>query len=74
MAKVSDFGLIKVVHEKDYYQEEESISLPIRWMSMESMQCCVFTTQTDVVCMRQYTIWYTCLEVKVKVTNFTYRL
>ena len=61
---MSDFGLTKEVHGKDYYQEEDkSISLPIRWMSIESIECSIFTTQTNVVCMTQAAVQYSLLNL-----------
>ena len=52
MVKVSDFRLTKDVSEADYFRTEDSSKpLPIRWMSIESIQYGVFTTKSDVVCL-----------------------
>ncbi len=48
--KVSDFGLTRDVYSKDYYRvEDKTRGLPIRWMSLESIQQSVFSIQSDVV-------------------------
>ena len=51
MVKVSDFGLAKDVHDTDYYKVEDTstTALPIRWMSIESIQNGIFTAQSDMV-------------------------
>ena len=52
MVKVSDFGLTKDVDKRDYYRvETKSKPLPIRWMSLEAIQCGFFSSKSDVVCM-----------------------
>ena len=50
IVKVSDFGLSRDVYEKDYYTvENTNRCLPVRWMSIESIQFSTFTTESDVV-------------------------
>ncbi|XP_029678352.1 proto-oncogene tyrosine-protein kinase ROS-like isoform X2 [Formica exsecta] len=44
--KIGDFGLAKDIYEDGYYQEERS--LPIRWMSPESLVDGIFNSQSDV--------------------------
>ena len=51
LVKVSDFGLTKDVHERDYYIVGDKCNpLPIRWMSLEAIQYSVFSTKNDIVC------------------------
>ncbi|XP_070166803.1 protein sevenless-like isoform X2 [Polyergus mexicanus] len=44
--KIGDFGLARDIYEDDYYQEERS--LPVRWMSPESLVDGIFNSQSDV--------------------------
>ena len=46
MAKVSDFGLARKVSDTENRPEQ---ALPVRWMSVESIEHDVFTPQSDVV-------------------------
>ncbi|XP_077993209.1 uncharacterized protein LOC144447178 [Glandiceps talaboti] len=49
IVKISDFGLSRDLHEKDYYSSmDKSIKLPVKWMAPESFRRRVFTTKTDV--------------------------
>ena len=48
--KVADFGLARAMKEgKDYYRMNQVLSLPIRWMALESLIDFVFTFKSDVV-------------------------
>ena len=47
-AKLSDFGLARGVHEKDYYKVTARTTLPVRWMAPESLLYGKFTTASDV--------------------------
>ena len=50
VVKVSDFGLAGDMYTSDYYRvEDNSIGLPIRWMSTEAIQKGTFSTPSDVV-------------------------
>ena len=47
--KVADFGLSKHVVSKDYYKTENSMQvMPIKWMSIESLEKGIYNTKTDV--------------------------
>jgi hypothetical protein len=46
--KVADFGLAKVIQEKDYYKVAGRAVLPVRWMAPESLLFGVFTSASDV--------------------------
>ena len=51
LIKISDFGMTKDIHERDYHRvEDKSKPLPIRWMSLEAIHYSVFCTKSDVVC------------------------
>ena len=47
-AKLSDFGLARGVHEKDYYKVVAQTALPVRWMAPESLLYGKFTSASDV--------------------------
>ena len=47
-AKLSDFGLARGVHEKDYYKIAQKTALPVRWMAPESLLYGKFTSASDV--------------------------
>ena len=47
-AKLSDFGLARGVHEKDYYKVVAKTALPVRWMAPESLLYGKFTSASDV--------------------------
>ena len=52
VVKISDFGLTKDVHNKDYYKSEDTNKpIPIRWMSVEACQLRQFTLESDVACI-----------------------
>ena len=47
-AKLSDFGLARGVHEKNYYRVTGQTTLPVRWMAPESLLYGIFTSASDV--------------------------
>ncbi len=49
--KVSDFGLAEDIYSQNYFHQSTSGStkLPIKWMSIESINQGKFTDKTDVV-------------------------
>ena len=48
VVKISDFGLAKYIEYKDYYKNEKQGPLPIKWLSIETLDCGVYTIQSDV--------------------------
>ena len=46
--RVSDFGLSKYVEYKNYYKNEKVKPLPIKWLSIETLDEGVYTCQSDV--------------------------
>lgn len=48
MVKISDFGLAKYVEYKDYYKNEKMGPLPVKWLSLETLEDGVYTCQSDV--------------------------
>ena len=50
LVKISDFGLTRDTQESEYYRVlDKTREMPVRWMSLESLQDGIFTTQSDVV-------------------------
>jgi len=47
-AKLSDFGLARGVHEKDYYKVVAHAVLPVRWLAPESLLYGKFSSASDV--------------------------
>ncbi|XP_052564258.1 fibroblast growth factor receptor 3-like [Culex pipiens pallens] len=45
--KISDFGLARDVHSREYYRKLTSGELPIRWMAPESLEKLVFDSHSD---------------------------
>jgi serine/threonine protein kinase len=46
--KISDFGLSRDICAKNYYRSKNKISLPLKWMAPECIDCGLYNTQTDV--------------------------
>ena len=50
LVKISDFGLTRDTQNSEYYRVlDKTKEMPVRWMSLESLQDGIFTTQSDVV-------------------------
>ena len=49
--KIADFGLAKDVYSTEYYRVDKHTTLPVKWMSLESLLDGYFDEKTDVVCM-----------------------
>ncbi len=48
--KVADFGLTKQLDETEQYKMQDTTkALPVRWMSIETLQQQIYTTKSDVV-------------------------
>ena len=48
LVKISDFGLSEDVYSRDYSRIDNKSVLPIRWMPLEAILYCKFSTQSDV--------------------------
>ncbi|XP_072136912.1 macrophage-stimulating protein receptor [Mobula birostris] len=50
VVKVADFGMARDVLDKEYYsiQNHRKAKLPVKWMSLESLQTQKFTSKSDV--------------------------
>src|SRR5688572_26042200 len=48
IVNVSDFGLSRDIHEREYYRMSNIRPLPIKWMPPESIENCFFNVKTDV--------------------------
>ena len=48
VVKVSDFGLTKMLMNKDYYRVDLHKCLPTRWLALESRTQQLFTIKSDV--------------------------
>jgi serine/threonine protein kinase len=47
-AKVADFGLTRDVYERSYYSTSGAAEVPVKWMSPESIEKLIATSQGDV--------------------------
>ena len=48
--KVADFGLSRDIYERDYYSSDDrKAKLPVKWMSLESLEKGIYNTKSDVV-------------------------
>ena len=48
--RIADFGLSRDIYESDYYiQGTHAQLLPVKWMSLESLESGIFTSKCDVV-------------------------
>lgn len=49
VVKVADFGLSRDIYERDYYSSDNTkTKLPVKWMAIESLEKCIYSTKTDV--------------------------
>jgi Protein tyrosine and serine/threonine kinase len=46
--KISDFGLARDIHDRNYYRKTAGELLPIKWMAPESLAEMVFSCKSDV--------------------------
>ena len=49
--KIADFGLARDIYSTEYYRVDTHTTLPVKWMSLESLLDGLFDEKTDVVCM-----------------------
>ena len=47
--KVADFGLAREVHIKEYYRQQSSTKIPVRWIAPETLHDRISNEKTDVV-------------------------
>ena len=48
--KVADFGLARDIYSTEYYRVEQHVTLPVKWMPLESLMDGYFDEKSDVVC------------------------
>ncbi|CAH8539426.1 unnamed protein product [Heterobilharzia americana] len=46
--KIADFGLARLMNNREYYRKIGQARLPIRWMSPEALSSAYFTSKSDV--------------------------
>ena len=49
--KIADFGLARDIYSTEYYRVDKHKTLPVKWMSLESLLDGYFNEKTDVVCV-----------------------
>ena len=47
--KIADFGLARNVYTNDYYRQQSTGKIPIRWMAPEALHDRISNEKTDVV-------------------------
>ena len=48
--RVADFGLARDIYEKEYYSSDnKKTKLPVKWMSLESLEKGTYSSKSDVV-------------------------
>ena len=47
--KVADFGLTRDIYTTEYYRADKHATLPVKWMSLESLLDGYFDEKTDMV-------------------------
>ena len=47
--KVADFGLARDVYIKEYYRQQSTGKIPVRWMAPEALHDKISNEKTDVV-------------------------
>ncbi|XP_061921002.1 tyrosine-protein kinase receptor UFO isoform X1 [Entelurus aequoreus] len=48
VVRVADFGLSRKIHNSNYYRQQKSVRVPVKWLAIESLSDMVYTTKTDV--------------------------
>ncbi|ELU15567.1 hypothetical protein CAPTEDRAFT_168773 [Capitella teleta] len=48
VVKVADFGLARLIAEKDYYKAQAGLALPLKWMAIEALEHRRFSHASDV--------------------------
>ena len=46
---MADFGLARDIYSTEYYRVEQHVTLPVKWMPLESLMDGYFNEKTDVV-------------------------
>ena len=52
--QVADFGLTRDIYSTEYYRADKHATLPVKWMSIESLLDGYFDEKTDVVRILQF--------------------
>ena len=47
--RVADFGLARDVHASDYYRQQSTGKIPVKWMAPETLSDRISNEKTDVV-------------------------
>ena len=50
--KVADFGLARDVYMNDYYRQQSTCKIPVKWMAPEALNDKISNEKTDVVSLR----------------------
>ncbi|XP_071519628.1 vascular endothelial growth factor receptor 1-like isoform X1 [Panulirus ornatus] len=48
IVKISDFGLAKDIYKDKNYKKKSGGPVPVKWLALECLRDCVFSTQSDV--------------------------
>ena len=51
---MADFGLTRDIYTTEYYRADKHATLPVKWMSLESLLDGYFDEKTDVVRINLY--------------------
>ena len=47
--RVADFGLARELHASDYYRQQSTCKIPVKWMAPETLNYRISNEKTDVV-------------------------
>ena len=63
--RVADFGLARDIYSTEYYRMEQHVTLPVKWMPLESLMDGYFDEKTDVVSDHDYSIAMTSIQILI---------